>query len=219
MLQCFYMKTARIYVFGDSLTYGAWDSQGGWCDRIKRKLHQMKSASEQDIKFQMFNLGIGGETSEALSNRFEAELKNRHRMDWPAIVIIATGANNTRFTQTDKNPAISIEEFQKNLESIISTAKKYTEKILFVGIAPVENDLQPFKKSMLSNELLKKYDAIVTSVTNDAMVPKVDVWDTFKASTEPLYSPDGVHPNDAGHMIIEKLVWKELSTIVQSNSI
>jgi lysophospholipase L1-like esterase len=212
------MKTARIYVFGDSLTYGAWDSQGGWCDRIKRRLHQMKNNTEYDIKFQMFNLGIGGENSRSLSNRFESELKNRHRVEWPAVIVVATGSNNTRFSELDQNPAISIEEFQENLKDIIETAKKYTDKLLFVGIAPVENDFQPFKKSLFSNEMLKKYDDVVTSVTNDYSVPKVAVWDAFKASTIRLYSVDGVHPKDEGHEIIEKLVWIELSKILLKNS-
>lgn len=69
------MKIARIYVFGDSITYGAWDTQGGWCDRIKHKLHQLKNDPSYGIKFQMFNLGIDGENSRSLSNRFETELK------------------------------------------------------------------------------------------------------------------------------------------------
>ncbi|MCB9813276.1 MAG: hypothetical protein H6772_02620 [Pseudomonadales bacterium] len=208
------MKTARIYVFGDSLTYGAWDSQGGWCDRIKRKLHELKLTPNSDHKFQMFNLGIGGENSRSLSKRFESELTNRCREDWPAVIIIATGANNSLFTKSDKNPVVSIEEFQQDLEKIINTAKKYTNKILFVGIAPVENDLQPFKNSLHSNELLKKYDDVVTFVTNNYYISKINVWEKFKSATEHLYSIDSVHPNDNGHKIIEQLVWAELSKIL-----
>lgn len=205
------MKTARIYVFGDSITYGAWDTQGGWCDRIKHKLHELKTNPSYDIKFQMFNLGIGGENSRSLSNRFETELNNRHREDWPAVILIATGANDTRYTETNNKPAISIEEFQSNLVNIIQTAKKHTEKIILVGIAPVENDRQPFKKFLLSNELLKKYDDRITSIAHHHSLQKVTIWDTFKSSTNQLYSVDSVHPNDDGHSIIMNLVWAELS--------
>jgi len=124
-----FMKTARIYAFGDSITYGAWDSQGGWCDRLKRKLHQQKLASSENRKFQLFNLGIGGETSRSLLKRFKSEIDARSRADWPAVILIATGANDTRYSPNSA-PAVSIEEYRRNLESLLEIAQEYTTKVL-----------------------------------------------------------------------------------------
>lgn len=206
------MKTARIYVFGDSLVYGAWDSQGGWCDRLKRKLHQLKLAGN-DLKFQMFNLGIGGETSRSLLQRIKAEIQARHRPDWPAVIIVATGANDTRYTK-ENEPIVLADEYQENLKKIVDIAKQYTDKILLVGLATVENEIQQFKGTLLSNNLLKEYDKIMTDVAKKNNLPKVDIISSFKSSEKQLYSIDGVHPNDLGHKIIEDLVWIELEKIL-----
>lgn len=130
------------------------------------------------------------------------------------MILIATGANDTRYTETNNKPAMLIEEFQSNLVNIIQTAKKHTEKIILVGIAPVEHDRQPFKKFIMSNELLKKYDDRITSIAHHYSLPKVTVWDAFKSSTNHLHSADGVHPNDNGHQLIMNLVWSELSKIL-----
>lgn len=51
--------------------YGAWDEEGGWPDRLKRDLHRMTVESGQEKKAQLFNLGIGGATSQYLLDRNE----------------------------------------------------------------------------------------------------------------------------------------------------
>lgn len=210
------MNTARIYAFGDSITYGAWDSHGGWCDRLKSQLHQLKLNPNNKVKFQLFNLGIGGENSRSLLKRIEAEIKFRHRQDWPPIIIIATGGNDTRYLENEE-AAISISEYANNLEKIIQIGQQYTDKILIVGLAPVEHDIQSFKNSFLNNALLKKYDQILIDLAKKHHLAKVDLFTIFKSSTDHLYSTDGVHPNDIGHQIIQKQVWAELKKILELN--
>lgn len=207
------MTKSRIYVFGDSLTYGAWDSQGGWCDRIKRKLHAL-TIKHKAIKLQMFNLGIGGETSRALVKRLASELQTRHRAAWPAVVILATGANDTRYSESDQNPAVPEAEFRANLKQLIDLARQYTKQILLVGLAPVQNDLQPFKGTLLSNALLQKYDQALTEIALEQALIKVELFAAFQAADTNLYSSDGVHPNDLGHELIESLVWEKLREVV-----
>jgi lysophospholipase L1-like esterase len=203
----------RIYVFGDSITYGAWDSQGGWCDRIKRKLHALK-IDRPEIKLQMFNLGIGGETSRALVKRFANELQTRHRPEWPAVVVLATGANDTRYTTTEQEPAVPEAEFRANLTKLIDLAREYTAQILLVGLAPVQNDPQPFKDTLFSNALLQKYDDSLTEITREQTLPKVELFAAFQAADTNLHSSDGVHPSDLGHEVIERLVWEKLRGVV-----
>ncbi len=208
------MKTARIYVFGDSLVYGAWDSEGGWCDRVKRKLHKEMISSEGG-KFQMFNLGIGGEHSSGLLGRIKNEMNVRFREDWPAIIIIGTGANDTRYVE-GQDPSVSLDEYKKNLLEIVKIAKTYTEKILFVGVAVVENEIQEFKGTLLSNSLLREHYKVMASVASECNIPVVDVNSGLKVSGEHVYFKDGVHLNDNGHEIVAGLVWKELETFLGS---
>ena len=208
------MKTARIYAFGDSLTYGAWDSQGGWCDRIKRKLHE-KMISDEGGKFQMFNLGIGGEHSRGLLGRIKNEMDARYRPDWPAIIIIGTGANDTRYVEGG-DPNVSLDEYKRNLLEILNIARTYTDKVLFVGVAVVENEIQDFKGTLLSNELLREHYKVMANVADDEGVPIVNVNSGLEVAEKSVYFRDGVHLNEEGHKIVSDLVWTKLESILLS---
>lgn len=207
------MQTARILVFGDSLVYGAWDSQGGWCDRLKQRFHREKNGAAASRKMQLFNLGIGGEDSEALLRRFTTEISTRAKAEWPLVILIATGANDTRMQQAG-SPRISSEKYRKNLENLIAQAQVVTQSILLVGIAPVQNDTQSFKGTILSNAVLKHYDAIMSAVAAQTGVPKVQLFEALSTSQEQIFSSDGVHPNDVGHALIEQLVAVELEKLL-----
>lgn len=207
------MKTARVYVFGDSLTYGAWDSQGGWCDRIKRKLHERMISG--DGKFQVFNLGIGGEHSRGLLGRIKNEMDARHRVDWPAIIIIGTGANDTRYVEGG-DPNVSLGEYKRNLLEVLRIARTYTDKILFVGVAVVENEIQDFKGTLLSNELLRDHYKVMANVADDEGVPIVNVNSGLEAFGKSVYFRDGVHLSEEGHKIVSELVWAKLEPLLMS---
>src|SRR5688572_27763446 len=78
--------------FGDSITYGEYDGVfGGWVDILKRyALQQFHEGKDELI---LFNLGIGGETTEGLLKRMPYELSARNAADGN-IVFIAYGAND-----------------------------------------------------------------------------------------------------------------------------
>lgn len=209
------MKTARIYCFGDSQTYGAWDSEGGWCDRLKRRAHALTLDPEKGIKYQMFNLGIGGEHSRALLKRLKSELEARHRPDWPPVIIIGTGENDTRYTEGGE-PFIPIDEYRSNIEALIEIAKAYTDKIILVGLTLTEQSEQPFKSSFFSHKLLREYDAVMAEVAAKHNVAKTDTITALEAVTDPVYYKDGVHLNDEGHKIVARTVWEQLNKMLET---
>jgi lysophospholipase L1-like esterase len=211
------MQTARIYIFGDSLVYGAWDSQGGWCDRLKQKLHLHKLNSITKQKFQVYNLGIGGDTSTALLKRFPAEMTARHRPDWPAVIVIAVGANDTRKTHIDGSSLTDLTTYQANLEQLITLSQAYTNQIVLVGIAPIKPGIQELKGSFFSNKTLAEYDAVMTQIANRHQLPKVEVMSILGQNATTLHSEDGVHLNDSGHQQLAELVWPTIAQILQTS--
>ncbi|TSC67284.1 MAG: hypothetical protein G01um101466_751, partial [Parcubacteria group bacterium Gr01-1014_66] len=40
------ISTKNICIFGDSIAYGAWDTHGGWGDRLRSVLHTKTIASD-----------------------------------------------------------------------------------------------------------------------------------------------------------------------------
>lgn len=52
--------------FGDSITYGEYDGvSGGWTDILKRYFHS-RFINENIEELNVFNLGIGGETTDGI---------------------------------------------------------------------------------------------------------------------------------------------------------
>ncbi len=132
-----------------------------------------------------------------------------------AVILIATGANDTRSAEGG-TPVVPIAEYRQNLEKLILIAKEYTDKILLVGIAPVEHAVQQFKGTVLSNELLQNYDTVMTEVADVQAITKIDVMSQFLTAQSPIFSPDGVHPNDGGHEIIKQAVAVKLDELLKA---
>lgn len=208
------MKTARIYTFGDSQTYGAWDSQGGWCDRLRQRMHAMTLDESLGVKYQMFNLGIGGEHSRALRARIKNELDARHRPDWPPIIIIATGENDTRYVEGGK-PIVPLEEYRANMEAAIAIAREYTGRILLVGLTLTKHETQSFKTTTFSHDLLRQYDGALTEIAAKEQLPKVDAIEALAAEHNEVFYKDGVHLNDRGHELLSNAIWVKLSAMLE----
>ena len=198
----------RILVFGDSITYGAWDSKGGWVDRLKCWAHQ--AFLQNNIKLQVINLGVGGNTSTQLLARMEQEITSRHSGNWPFFIIIMIGTNDSRIR--DGRIEVDEAEFEKNYREIVLIAKKYATKLLLVGLPPVGKPEIDFKDMHYTNAAITRYDAHIKQIAVDE---KVDYLDTAKLFTSSdLLHEDNLHPNDKGHELIYKAVQAKLNDML-----
>ena len=207
------MNSARVYAFGDSLVTGTYGLQGGWCDQLKRELHRITTESTDGTKFQMYNLGIGGETSSGLTVRLATELVTRHRVDWPAVVIIGTGKNDSRLT--DDQPEVSIEDYESNLDYCVDLARELTDKIILVGPGPCAEEEIRFKKYTYTRQRLAQYDTVMSKVANRQAAIKVNVYQPLLAAGPDVFYRDGIHLNDAGYDIIYNAVKPVLMNILE----
>ena len=207
----------RILIFGDSIAYGAWDTEGGWVERLKRILHAEVVQSNGTIERQVFNLGVGGDTSADILKRMSAEIEARRSTKWPFVFIFTFGTNDERFSEGV--PEISAEEFAANIEKIIAIAKQYTEKILFVGEPPLSKQLITFSGREYSDERINEYEQITHGIVANANIPFVPIRPAFEAAgPETLFSHDGLHPNDKGHQLIAETVQSALAEIFAENN-
>lgn len=194
------MKVARIYAFGDSLVAGTYDTHGGWCDRLKQDMHTITARSNDGTKRQMYNLGIGGETSRGLALRVKSEIAARHSYAWPAIILIGTGKNDSRLR--DGLPEVPIDEYEQNLRYIISTAREVTDKIILIGIGLCANEEITFKNYIYSRQRLADYNAVMTRVADELGIVKVEVYDLLLNSEDDVFYRDKLHLNDNGYSIV-----------------
>ena len=202
----------RVLVFGDSIAYGAWDTEGGWVDRLKRQMHRRVIGSGSSDKIQVINLGIGGDTSTGVLSRFDDETVPRISAKWSLVIVIAIGTNDSRM----KDGVIETlpDQFRNNLTTIIEKARRYTQDILLVDLPPMADDVVQFGEKQYTNERIAEYAQIVKGVAKEEGLAFADLGEKFVKTDANLFYEDSLHPSDAGHEIIMEIVSNWLERLV-----
>ncbi len=190
------MKDINILVFGDSIVYGAWDDENaGWVNRLRLVLE-----SKNDCYYNIFNLGIPGDTTTNVKTRFEYECSHRHNINAQTIIIFSVGINDSYIVAEKNN--VSISDFKNNILDLINMAKEYTQNILFIGLSKVdESQVNPLSWdnniSYLNKEILK-FDKVLESICYQNKIDYLNIFELLKISD----LKDGLHPNSVGHQKI-----------------
>lgn len=204
---------AQVLFFGASVTQGVGDSDGGWVDRIKRDLHSnMYSGVEQvGERGSIFNLGVAGNTVEDLIKRFSDEVTARKWRDRDLVIVISIGLNDSKARDEPKNYLFTTEQYRHNLIELIKIAKQYSDKILFVGLNPVnEKMLQPKDHSYFTQDRVRQFDQVMSEVARLFAAEKVEIFEEFLNMDWPKMLFDGLHPNSLGHEWIAEKVKPKL---------
>src|SRR3990170_7472616 len=94
------MADTHILVFGTSTTYGAWDREGGWVQRLRGFLDEKVINSDYKHDYFVYNLGISGDKSADILTRFEPETKARlghHNAE--IIILFHLGINDCIYSE------------------------------------------------------------------------------------------------------------------------
>lgn len=168
-------KMDKTYcIFGDSVAQAAY-VKAGWVILFS---HYLEEKYRQDF-VNVFNLGIGGNTSNDILKRFEPESSARN----PTNIIFAVGINDTK--------TVAPEEFKSNLEKLARLAKEITKEVSFVGLVLGDySSNKPFsrKKTTAFNQIIKK----VAELNDCKYIP-------LQEQLKPEDFMDGLHPNEQGH--------------------
>lgn len=194
----------RILIFGDSITYGKVDTQGGWVGRLRRYFDEQAAENYSRDLPNVYNQGISGDTAEDVLGRFDVEAKARLAED--DVFILAVGTNDS--SVEDGTPRFTVEQFKENLEKIIEKMLGLSSKVMIVGLLPVDEKLTtpiPWRpKRHYTNKQVLLFDEVIQKLAHEKVLPYVSLFDDFKDKLD-LF-PDGLHPNDEGHQLIfEKL--------------
>ena len=195
------VTTKNICIFGDSITYGAWDIEGGWADRLRRSLHAQTLQSRFAEYYWVYNLGIPGDTSDDLLERYRVECEARE----PNSIIFAIGSNDSSCMVGAIENRVPIERYRTNMLKLLRDTKKRADRVVCVGLTPVdEKHTTPFDGvCTFSNEQVKLYDTELKNVCIEENILMVDVWSLFNPVND---LSDGLHPNDRGHKKIHDAV-------------
>lgn len=187
----------RIAVFGDSISHGGWDKEkGGWVNRLK--IFAMRELGHTGV----YNSSSSGGSTEDVLRRFDADCVAIK----PDIIIFAIGLNDSRYTTTTKDNYVPRTKFKKNIGKLISSAKKYTSKIIFLEANRVDEPkvtpLPWHTTEYYLNKNTKEYNEIIKQLCKKNKIDFIPLFN--KISDNLLY--DGAHPNAKGHELIFKTV-------------
>lgn len=190
--------------FGDSITYGEYDGIfGGWVDILKR--YALQQFHEGKNELILFNLGIGGETTDGLIKRIPHELNARNAADGN-IVFIAYGANDLAAKEGEK--LVNPERFKSNILTAVQHAKQFSRDIYLVSILPFSSKLDGVVsvtgKMRVSGDVVV-YNQILKDIVIENSLTYIDFYAAFLHDKEILLSEDGVHPNEKGYGMMSEI--------------
>lgn len=201
------MKETNILIFGDSIVYGAYDNEkAGWVNRLRILLEE-----EKDTYYNIFNLGIPGNTTVDVIKRLKHECDIRCIGNSENIIIFAVGINDSQIYNRKNN--VQIETFKINIKNLVTMSKKYSNKILFIGLTNVdESRTIPITWNDNINYFNKKiieFDKVLEETCKEQNVEYLKMFDLLEIDD----LEDGLHPNSNGHEKICNKVFNKLQNI------
>jgi lysophospholipase L1-like esterase len=204
----------RVLIFGASLTQGFHDPEGGWADRLKRELLAQNKGTS------VFNLGISGDKTKDVLDRFESEIEARTKR-WDAFdktaIIIAVGTNDTYQVGDSNEPVTSKRDFEKQYRELVKLAKKHGKHVLACSVFPVdETRTTPvsWRDITYLNETITNYSRAINSIADEEGVGFIDINSKAKAELDLIAMlDDGVHPTEEGHKWVLKQVLEAITKL------
>ncbi len=195
----------NILCFGDSIILGEKDiEQGGWVDRLKTHFfQQFENHNFQEIT--LYNLGVAGETTDGLCQRFEQELKVRNINGQKLLIVLAYGANDVVIHQKKNITIVPQAYFIRNLKQCIELTKKYKANVLLLNILPISNTSEGKINqhgNLRFNQDIKRYNEAMKKLSQNLSCDYFDLYSSFEEDKETYLCNDGVHPNVKGHRFI-----------------
>ena len=205
----------KILCFGDSITLGEKDiEQGGWADRLKKQYFK-QFVDSQTQKITLYNLGVAGETTDGLVNRFDSELRARSIKGQSLIVVFAYGANDI-VIHKDKN-IVPEAYFIRNLKRCIESAKKFKADILLLNLLPIadtiEGKVNQHGKLRFDHDI-QVYNFAIKKLSHEMNCEYLDLYACFADNNKQDYlCSDGVHPNLKGHKLLYQKIKQKLALL------
>jgi lysophospholipase L1-like esterase len=195
---------AELTLLGDSVTalsLGLPVLTGRFEDALSRQC-------ENQLLWNVVNMGVGGETSEAAGRRVE-DVLNTCRPDY---ITVSYGLNDMGFTDAKKDPKV----FEKNLRALVEAISAHAARpqIILLTCTPFRDDRHFWKddpvfqaKGGLNVVLDREINAATRRLAVERKLPLLDMFRYFTAAGhETLISNDGVHPSaEGGRLMAEKL--------------
>jgi lysophospholipase L1-like esterase len=192
-----------VYVaLGDSTGAGLGSREGGYVKRIFNRIAERRPQST------LQNLSVSGATTEDL---VRGQLAQGVALN-PDLVTVGIGIN-------DIGHGLTLEQFSKNYEEILSTLKEKTHAQIVVTNLP-DVSSAPRIPSVMRSEYQRQIDQFCQRLVEIAERHGVTVFDIYTITKEELpshpeyFSADGFHPSDEGYELWATQMWPTVARAI-----
>jgi len=190
----------NLIVFGDSITYGLYDEQGGWAERLYKEIRGKAEVND------FINLSRPGAASKQIISKVKSAARSGLLSRVRTLVIFAYGINDSAINLREQAQITPIERFEENTIKIIEMINQNNADMVFVGPTIVDDPLAgSFKgRIMYSNDRIKKYDRSLEKICTGSDVDFIELYDECSKENTGFQKMlhDGVHPDENGHRFI-----------------
>ena len=192
-----------VYVaLGDSTGAGVGASDGGYVARLFKRLEERRPQSK------LSNLCVSGSTTaDVVRNQLERGVALN-----PDLVTIGIGIN-------DIGHGLTLEQFSKNFDQILSTLKEKTHATIVVTNLPDISSAPRIPNSMRS-QYQRQIDEFCKRLEEIASKHGVTIFDIYTITKQELpahpeyFSADGFHPSDAGYELWATQMWPTVARVI-----
>ena len=194
---------AIVYVaLGDSTGAGVGAKDGGYVARLFKKIEERRPGST------LSNVCVSGATTEDL---LRDQLQKGVALN-PDLVTVGIGIN-------DIGHGLTLEQFSKNYEEILSTLKDKTHAQIVVANIPDVSSAPRIPSSMKSEyqRQIDQFSQRLEEIANRHGVPVFDVYSITKTelpSHPEYFSNDGFHPSDEGYELWATHMWPTVAKVI-----
>ena len=192
-----------VYVaLGDSTGSGVGARSGGYVARLFKRIEERRPGS------QLSNLCVSGATT---ADVLRGQLDRGVALN-PDLVTLGIGVN-------DIGHGISLDQFSKNYEQILSTLKEKTRARIVVSNLP-DVSTAPRIPASMRNEYQRQIVQFSQRLEEIASRHGVTIFDIYTITTEELashpeyFSSDGFHPSDEGYQLWADKMWPTLAGVI-----
>ncbi len=184
-----------FFFFGDSITLGVNDPQGGgWVGRFAMRSTEMQGMPIPPTTF--YNLGVRKQSSKAVSSRWEAEYMQRRIENASPHLIFCFGTVD--MAAPSGIPVMSVEDSTVTARDILQRAKDEAP-VLLMSPPPVLQTAHRERIGVLS--------AAYAELCNAISIPHLNLFELLRSSDAFMNDlSDGVHPGALGNSLIADLL-------------
>lgn len=192
-----------VYVaLGDSTGSGVGAREGGYVARLFKRIAERRPESK------LWNLCVSGATTVDL---LRGQLERGVAMN-PDLVTVGIGIN-------DIGHGLSLEQFSKNYEQILSTLKEKTQAQIVVTNIPDVSSAPRIPNSLRSEyqRRIVQFSERLEEIANRYGVTIFDIHSITKdelASHPEYFSSDGFHPSDEGYELWATHMWPTVAMVI-----